>query len=96
MKKELCAIFITILAFMLFAPAAFAADARWRNVATITPPFPPEMAAMQVWLVVLKEQPKSNVRLFFMKRIGLEHILKFPAVLPPIMDKRKIFWYSQH
>ena len=51
---------------------------------------------MQVWLVVLKEQPKSNVRLFFMKRIGLEHILKFPAVLPPIMDKRKIFWYSQH
>ena len=37
MKKKLCAIFITILAFMLFAPAAFAADARWRNVATITP-----------------------------------------------------------
>lgn len=37
MKKKLCAIFITILAFMLFAPAAFAADVRWRNVATIPP-----------------------------------------------------------
>ena len=37
MKKKLCAILITILAFTLFATSAFAAEARWRNVATITP-----------------------------------------------------------
>ena len=37
MKKKLCAFLITILAFTLFATSAFAAEARWRNVATITP-----------------------------------------------------------
>ena len=37
MKKKLCAILITILAFTLFATSAFAAEARWRNVTKITP-----------------------------------------------------------
>ena len=37
MKKKLCAILITILAFTLFANSAFSAEARRRNVATITP-----------------------------------------------------------
>ena len=37
MKKKLYAFLITFLALTLFAASAFAAEARWRNVASISP-----------------------------------------------------------
>ena len=37
MKKKLCAVLVTLLALTLFAASAFAAEARWRNVISLSP-----------------------------------------------------------
>ena len=37
MKKRLCAVLVTLLALMMCATSAFAAEMRWRNVASLSP-----------------------------------------------------------
>lgn len=91
MKKKLCATFLTLLALMVFATSVFAAEARWRNVTKITPIILASTNTYSSVINGLEGTTKSTVRLFFTKRINLEHIPKSPVVLPPVMGKKAHF-----
>lgn len=86
MKKKLCAILITILAFTLFATSAFAAEARWRNVATITPVISANDNSYASVISCLEGTTKIECTLVLYEKTGLAYILRYLVLLPPTTD----------
>lgn len=107
MKKRLCAVLVTLLALMMFATSAFAAEMRWRNVMLhrFLPAFPQAMADTLVKSMVYLVPRKSIARSSSTRRAGLALIrrslahprlimakyMNFPAA-PPLNLAPPISW----
>lgn len=95
MKKKLCATFLTLLALMV-SPSVFAAEARWRNVTKITPIILASTNTYSSVINGLEGTTKIDCTLILYEKNQSGTYSKSPVVLPPVMGKRHIFWYSQH